>query len=184
MPLGIGNEAGSRKSVEPAFLVLGKLRRAHGVLGELTLELFTSMLELLDTGKIVFVGEKHVAFTIKSIRPKGEYLLLRFSEINDRTHASELTNQLVYTKSEELPILPEGEFYLHELIGLDVYDTEGNYLGKLVEILQTGANDVYLVRDSSGTEILIAAVEEQIIDIDLEKEKITVSILPWYGEGD
>ncbi|NLN69259.1 MAG: 16S rRNA processing protein RimM [Chloroflexi bacterium] len=183
MPLRFGNDAGSDRNAEPAFLVLGKLRRAHGISGELTLEVYTRMPELLDAGQVIFIGETYQAFTIQSTRPKGKLLLLKFAEIKDRTEASALTNQLVYTKSEHLPSLPEDDFYLHELIGLDVFDTDDNHLGVLTEILETGANDVYLVRDSAGVEVLIAAVEEQILEIDLEQGRMTVLIIPWYGEG-
>jgi 16S rRNA processing protein RimM len=95
-----------------------------------------------------------------------------------------LTNQLVYTRSDHLPGLPEGEFFFHELIGLDVFDTEDHYLGVLTEILETGANDVYLIRDQAGGEVLIAAVDENILEIDLERGRMTVAVIHWYGEGD
>lgn len=184
MPLRIGNDAGSRKNVEPAFLVLGKMRRAHGVSGEIALEIYTRMPELLDVDQVVFVGESHQPFTIQATRPKGELLLVKFLEVKDRTEASALTNLMVYTQSEQLPVLPDDEFYLHELIGLDVFDTDEQYLGVLTEILETGANDVYLVNDADGVEVLIAAVEERILDIDLDQGRMIVSTIQWYGEGD
>jgi 16S rRNA processing protein RimM len=184
MPLRIGNDAGSRSNAEPAFLVLGKLRRAHGVSGEIALEVYTRMPELLSVDQVVYVGETYQPFTIQSTRPKGELLLLKFLEVKDRTEASDLTNLLVYTQSEQLPVLPEDEFYLHELIGLDVFDTDDHYLGVLTEIIETGANDVYLVRDAAGDEVLIAAIEERILEIDLDQGRMIVSTIQWYGEGD
>lgn len=184
MPLRIGNDAGSRNTAEPAFLVLGKLRRAHGVLGEVALEVYTRMPELLAAERVVYIGETYQPYTIRSTRAKGDLLLLKFVEIDDRTEASQLTNLLVYTQSRQLPPLPEGDFYLHELIGLDVFDTDENYLGELTEILETGANDVYLVRDEAGNEVLIAAIEERILEIDLDKGRMIVSTIQWYGEGD
>ena len=185
MSLRIGNDAGSQRNAEPAFLVLGKLRRAHGVVGEIALDVYTGMPELLDVNRVVFVGENHQPLTIQSTRPKGAALLLiKFVEVNDRTEVSALTNLLVYTQAEQLPALPEGEFYLHELIGLEVYDTDEAYLGVLTEILETGANDVYLVKDPSGNEVLIAAVEERILEIDQDARRMIVSTIEWYGEGD
>lgn len=184
MPLRIGNEAGSRKNAEPAFLVLGKLRRAHGVFGEIALEVYTQMMELLAVNQVVYIGETYQPYTIQAARSKGELLLLKFVEVDDRTEASQLSNLLVYTQKGQLPPLPEGDFYLHELIGLNVYDTDNAYLGELTEILETGANDVYLVRDASGNEVLVPAVEEWILDIDLENARMVVSKTHWYGEGD
>jgi 16S rRNA processing protein RimM len=65
-----------------------------------------------------------------------------------------------------------------------VYDADARYLGVLTEILETGANDVFLVRDDAGGEVLIAAVDEQIVEIDLDMGHIIVSTIEWYGEGD
>jgi len=177
-------DAGLQSNGKPAFLVLGKLRRAHGVRGEIPLELYTQMLELLLPDCVVFVGEERQPYTIESIRWKQELLLLKFHGINDRTVVSELTNELVYVNTEALPSLSEGDFYLHELIGLKVYEEDSLFLGVLTEILETGANDVYLIKNDAGEEILIPATEEMILEIDLDQEKMIVSRMEWYGEGD
>jgi len=182
MPQHKKNNAGSQRSREPAFLVLGKLRRAHGVRGEIPLELYTQLLELLVPESIVYVGEEHQPYTIEKTRWKQDLLLLKFHEIDDRTIVSELTNELVFVKTEQLPGLPEGEFYFNELIGLDVYEDEGHYLGKLIQILETGANDVYLIQAENGEEILVPAIEGTILQIDLELEKMIISKMEWYGE--
>ncbi len=184
MPLNNGNDAGSQTNTEPAFLVLGKLRRAHGVRGEIALEVYTRMPELLDPDRVVYIGEEHQSYTIDQTRWKQDLLLLKFAGIDDRTAVAELTNLLVYTPTRDLPGLPDDEFYFHELIGLDVYDADERYLGVLTEILETGANDVFLIRDERGKEVLIAAVDEHILEIDLEKGHIIVSTIEWYGEGD
>lgn len=178
------HDAGSQKASEPAFLVLGKLRRAHGVMGEIPLEIFTQMLELLTPDSLVYVGESHEPYKIESTRYKNDLLLLKFYTINDRTIASTLTNELLYVAVDQLPQLPEDEYYLHELINLDVYQEDGIYLGILTEILETGANDVYLIEDDAGKEILIPATEEMILEIDLEKNKMIVGKMEWYGEGE
>lgn len=184
MPHKNDHDAGSRLVSEPAFLVLGKLRRAHGVMGEIPLEIYTHMLELLTPDSLVYVGEAHHPYKIESTRYKNDLLLLKFFSINDRTLASTLTNELVYVAVDQLPTLAEEEYYLHELIGLDVYQEDELYLGVLTEILETGANDVYLIEDKEGREILIPATEEMILEIDLENNKIIVGKMVWYGEGE
>jgi 16S rRNA processing protein RimM len=184
MPQRFGNGAGSRTSSEPAFLVLGKLRRAHGVLGEIAMEVYTRMLELLEPEREVYVGETYQPYVIERTRWKQDLLLLKFFQIDDRTAVSSLTNALIYVRADQLPSLEEDEVYLHELLGLDVYETSGHYLGVLTEILETGANDVYLVRNVAGEEVLIAAVEDRILEIDLDHGKMIVSTIEWYGEGD
>lgn len=176
--------AGLQSNGKPAFLVLGKLRRPHGVQGEIPLELYTQMLELLLPDCVVFVGDDHQPYTIEATRWKQDLLLLKFEELNDRTVVSELTNELVYVKTEALPPLSEGDFYLHELIGLQVFEENGLYLGVLAEILETGANDVYLIKNDAGEETLIPATEEMILEIDPVQKKMIVSRMEWYGEGD
>ncbi len=176
------NNAGSQSSREPAFLVVGKLRRAHGVRGEIPLEVYTHLLELLIPNRIVFIGEEHQPLTIEKIRWKQDLLLMKFHEIDDRTIVSELTNKLVFVKTEQLPGLPKGEYYQHELIGLDVYEADGRYLGELKQVLETGANDVYLIQDENGEETLIPATEEMVLEIVLESNTMVVSKMEWYNE--
>ncbi len=184
MPQTSEDYAGSQPNSEPAFLVLGKLRRAHGVQGEIPLEIYTQLLDLLVPDSQVLIGEEHQPFTIEATRWKNDLLLLKFKEINDRTEVSTLTNELVYVKTDQLPPLGKGEYYFHELIGLNVYEQNGEYLGVLMEVLETGANDVYLIQNDSGEEILIPAIEQTILEIDLNQEKMVVSRLEWYGEGE
>lgn len=182
MPQIEENNAGSHPSREPAFLVLGKLRRAHGVRGEIPLEVYTQMLALLVPDSVVYIGEEHQPYTIEKTRWKQDLLLLKFYEIDDRTVVSELTNELVFVKNEQLPGLPDDEVYFHELIGLDVYEDGGQYLGELTQILETGANDVFLIQSEKGEEILVPAIEETILQIDLESGKMIISKIEWYGE--
>lgn len=184
MPQISETESGSPHKGEPAYLVLGKLRRAHGVKGEIPLEIYTQMLELLIPEKTVFVGEDYQPYTIEKTRWKQELLLIKFKEIQDRTTVSELTNELVYVKSSQLPPLPTGDFYYHELIGMDVFEPDGHYLGVLVEIIETGANDVYLIRNEANEEVLIPATEEMILEVNPNQDEMIVAKIDWYGEGD
>ncbi len=184
MPQKKANDAGSQFNSEPAFLIVGKLRRAHGVHGEIPLEIYTSLLDLLSPDRVVYIGESHQPYTIEKTRWKNELILLKFKEINDRTLVSELTNSLAYVRTADLAPLPDGEFYMHELIGVKVVDQEGADLGVLTEILETGANDVYLVEGHDGEEFLFPAIPDVILEIDLEEGVMIVAPQDWYGEGD
>ena len=148
------------------------------------MEIYTQLLDLFTPGRVVYLGEDHQPYTIESTRWKQDLLLLKFKEISDRTIVSALTNQFVFIKSDQLPELTGGDHYTHELIGLNVYETDGTFLGVLEQILETGANDVYLVRGDEGQENLIPATEEMICEIDLEAAKMIVSKMEWYGEGE
>jgi 16S rRNA processing protein RimM len=82
----------------------------------------------------------------------------------------------VYVKTKDVP-LPAGQHYKHELLGLNVVDEAGNPLGKLVEILETRANDVYVVKDDSGKEILLPAIPSVILDLDIDRGFMRVHLL-------
>jgi len=184
MPEVTGMEPGSHADREPDFLVVGKLRRAHGVKGEIPLELYSQMLELLAPEQVVFIGESHIPYTIEKTRWKQNLLLIKLMGISDRTNVSKLTNELVYVQRSQLPGLEEGEFYYHQLIGLRVYDRNDIFLGVLREILKTNANDVYVIKNDDGDEVLIPAIEDMILDIDIEQQRMVVGEMEWYGEGD
>ena len=92
-------------------------------------------------------------------------------------------NQWVYVKAADVPPLPEGQYYKYELIGLDVVDDQGNALGKLNEILETGANDVYVVKNESGKEILLPAIPPVILDVDMGQRVMKVHLLDGLVDG-
>ena len=88
-------------------------------------------------------------------------------------------NYILYIKADDLPSLPEGEYYHHELLGLRVTDEAGQDLGRLDQILETGANDIYLVKTPEGKELLLPAVEEVVLEVNLDQGVIRVRPPEW-----
>ena len=170
--------AGSPPPGEPAFLVVGKLQRPHGLRGEIIMEVITDFPERLRTGVTVYVGEAHQPQRIRGRRIHGKGLLVAFDSVSDPEAAGQFRNQLVYVRSDDRPSLPEGEYYHHQLLGLSVESDEGQVLGRLEQILGTGANDVYIVRPEEGPEILLPATDEVILEVNLEQGKVKVHLLP------
>ena len=170
------NSSGSPDG-EPVYLVVGFLRRAHGVHGEIILDLHTDFPERLRSGKKLFIGEERKPMTLSDSRPHAKGMLLKFKGIETPEEAGQLRNQWVYVKATELPKLPEGKIYQHELFGFAVVDEDGNALGELVEIIETGANDVYVVRSESGKEILLPAIPSVILEADSTQRVMRVHLL-------
>jgi len=162
---------------EPVHLAIGFLRRPHGVRGEIIMDLHTDFPERIKSGRKVLVGEKRQPLTFDAVRPHGNSLLVSFRGVDTPEQAAAFRNQWVYVKSSELPPLPEGQYYEYQLIGLDVVDEDGAPLGKLAEILETGANDVYVVRDQNGGEILLPVIPSVILKRDMERRLLTVRLL-------
>lgn len=170
---------GSPSSSEPVFLLVGKFRSAHGVKGEIGMEVLTDFPERLAPGSVVFVGEDHRPLKITAIRWKNTVMLLSFEGVSDRDQAAYMRNLNVYTRAEHLPKLPQGEYYHHELIGLRVVNEAGDLIGRLDEILETGANDVYVVKPETGNDILFPAIDSVILAVDLNKGEMVVRPPDW-----
>ena len=86
---------------------------------------------------------------------------------------------MLMVRVENLPPLPVGEYYIHELIGLSVVDVDNDaYLGEITEIIETGANDVFVVRSNQGSEILLPDIDEVILAIDIDRKEVRVHLLP------
>ena len=162
---------------EPVYLVVGFLRRAHGVQGEMIMDLHTDFPERLHRGRKLFIGEEHKPVTLSSVRSHAKGMLVKFQGIETPEEAGQFRNQWIYVKATDVPSLPEGKIYQHELFGFAVVDEEGHLLGELVEIIETGANDVYVVRDSSGHEILLPAIPSVVLEVDSARRLMRVHLL-------
>lgn len=170
---------GSPISGEPTYLVVGKLRRPHGVKGEIMMDVLTDFPQRLRRGKEVFVGPQHNPWVIRSVRTKDQALLVSFEGLEDCDQVGVLRNLDVYIRASNLPELPDGEYYYHQVLGLRVVDEAGSEMGTLVEILETGANDVYVVRDHQGHEILLPVIDDVICAVDLVRGEIRVRPQNW-----
>ena len=173
------NNAGSPDSREPVFLVVGRLQRPHGVTGEIRMEIRTDFPERLRKGRTVYLGPEHYPVKLAAVRTADAALLIRLEGISDRDQAGLLRGKEVAVQADSLPNLPEGQYYHHQLIGLQVVDESGQDLGVLDQILETGANDVYVIKPAEGPELLIPAIEEVIQAVDLKKGRMTVRPQSW-----
>lgn len=171
--------AGSPNPGESVFILIGKVQRPHGVDGDLLVHSISEAPERFSPGTTVWIGESHQPYTIQSRRFTDRSQILHFRGLSSPEDASVLNNQLVYTQQSLLPPLPEGEFYHFQLIGLTVEDETGAKIGTLREVLTTGANDVYLVSDETGKEILIPAIESVVLNTDLEQKKMVIRPQEW-----
>ena len=115
--------------------------------------------------------------TLASARPHQAGLLVRFKGVNTPEEAGRYRNTWVYIKSSDAPPLPEGRIYQHELLGFRVVDDNDQPLGELVEILETGANNVYIVKNEAGGELLLPAIPSVILEVDPGQRMMRVHLL-------
>ncbi|MEV5123568.1 ribosome maturation factor RimM [Streptomyces decoyicus] len=162
-------------------LVVARIGRAHGIKGEVTVEVRTDEPELrLAPGAVLATEPSSVGpLTIATGRVHSGRLLLRFEGVADRTAAEALRNTLLIAEvdPEEVPEDPE-EFYDHQLIDLDVVTRDGTEIGRISEISHLPYQDLLVVQRPDGSEVLIPFVSEIVPEIDLEEQRAVVDPPP------
>lgn len=170
--------AGSPLPGEPAFLAVGKLRHPHGVRGEMLMEVFTDFPERLQPGVVLFVGQAGTQLRLIKSRQHREGLLMTFEGFTSPEEVGLFRNQIVYVRTADRPPLANGEYYHHQLIGLQAVSDAGKTIGIVTAILETGASDVLVILPETGPEILVPVVDSFIREIDLDKRTISVQLIP------
>lgn len=171
------------RASEPRFLAIGHVVGVHGIRGELKVELLTQDPHRFSQLERVFVGlegQEPVPWALEAYRLHKGRALLKLAQCNDRSTAETLRGYLIQVPFSEAIPLEENEYYEHQIVDLDVWTVGGEHLGQVVEIIYTGANEVYVVRsvDPQRREILIPAIEGVVLTVDLEASRLVVELPP------
>jgi 16S rRNA processing protein RimM len=142
------------------------------------MEVITDFPERIRRGVTVYVGETHLPVVLHSSRSGGSVMLVAFEGYENPEAMAGFRNAYVYVRAEDRPPLPQGEYYHHQLLGLRVVTDQGQVLGNLSAIIDNPANDIYIVRPEHGPEILLPAIEQVILEIDLPGGEMLVHLLP------
>jgi 16S rRNA processing protein RimM len=162
-------------------LVVARIGRAHGIKGEVTVEVRTDEPEVRLAPGAVLLTDPATAgpLTIETGRVHSGRLLLRFEGVADRTAAEALRNTLLIAEidPDELPE-EEDEYYDHQLIDLDVVTADGVEVGRITEISHLPSQDLFIVERPDGSEVMIPFVEEIVTEIDLEEQRAVITPPP------
>jgi len=166
---------------KPEYLILGEILRPHGVRGELKVRILTDYPERIGELEYVYLATKPDArkitrYPVKGMRMNQEYGLLSLQNVSDRSQADVLRNLLVMVHIEDAVPLEDGEIYLYELIGLEVRTEGDESLGKIKDVLETGANDVYVVDSPAFGEILIPITDDTLLETNVEGGYVLVAL--------
>jgi len=165
-------------SPEPSFLVIGVVGKAHGIGGEVRVIPETDQPERFTWLQVVYVGEEEPQpVVVESARVHQNTVLLKLTGYDDRDAAETLRGEWLQVPEAEAIPLEEGEYYLYQIKGLSVVTEEGEALGELVDIIETGANNVFVIQGEQG-QLLLPDIDEVILNIDFEIGRITVHLLP------
>lgn len=145
------------------------------------MEAESDLIASLSPGDQVFIGPESAPHEIENLRPHRRRYLLSLKGCRTRNEAEAFRALEVKLRFDEVEALPEGTYYHWQILGLEVLTEEGRTLGEIQQIIETGANDVYVVRDQEGREFLLPAIESVIREVDLRAGRVTVHLLPGLG---
>jgi 16S rRNA processing protein RimM len=162
----------------PRWVAVGRITRTHGVKGDVAVLPLSQIESRFEPGSTLFLDERQDRpLTVESCRPHRQRLLVAFREIRDRTAADGLRGHYLFVLTSSTPPLPEGEYWIHDLIGCEVLTDEGRALGRVGEVIHTQANDVWAVRGEDG-EVLIPALKDVVRKMDVAGRRIVIREVP------
>lgn len=160
----------------PSHLVVGRILGPHGLKGEVKVEILTDFPERFGLLETVYLGEELSPVVIEGQRFNKNRIILKLPGCDDREGAGKLRGQFIHVPVEEAMPLGDGEYYLYEILGLEVWTEEGEYLGCVEDILFTGSNDVYVVKNGDR-EVLIPALSDVVTEVDTDRGRLTVRLM-------
>ena len=153
-------------------IIIGKLGKVRGLNGELNIIPLTDFENRFDDLEKVDIDGK--ILQVDYVKQIGKNLVIRFNNYTTRESAQKLTSKLMRVDKSEAAPLAEGEFYTFDIIGLEASDLNGNKIGIVTEVLKTGSNDVFVVKDSADRKVLIPALKRVIKKIDIENKVMLI----------
>ena len=149
---------------------------AWGIRGHVRVQPQTDLSERFERGSTLYLNGV-VTKVASSRQNKGGYVIL-FDSVPDRNMAETLRGSWLTIPECDLEPLPEGAFYHFQLVDMEVYTDEDEHLGQIAEIIETPGNDVYIVRKTNERDLLLPAIKDVILDVDVESSRMTVRLLP------
>ncbi len=161
------------------YFEIGQIVNTNGLKGFVKVKPFTDDIKEFETFETIYVQKKTelIEFKIESVRYAKNMVLLKLKGIDDIDSAEALRNLYIKVSREQLPELQENSYYIVDLLECEVVTVEGEILGKMDDVFNTGSNDIYVVKNEKGKQILLPAIKEVIKNVDIPNRKITVKLM-------
>ena len=158
---------------------VGIITQTHGIRGEVKVFPTTDDVSRFKKLKEVIMdnGRERLNLEIEGVKFFKQYAILKFKGYDSINDIERYKSAKLYIKREQAVKLKKDEYFIADLIGMEVVTENGEYFGKMKDVLTTGANDVYIVTREDGTEVLLPAIKQCVKSVDLEQGKITVHIM-------
>ena len=162
------------------YLEIGQIVNTFGIKGMVKIKPFTDDINRFDRLKKIYISNKNgkKEYQIQEVKYHKNMVLMKLEGVDTPEQADLLRQSyLLVDRADEEP-LEEGVYYIVDLLGLEVYTDDNKLLGKVEDIFNTGSNDIYVVKDEMGKQILLPGIPDVLKNVDLEKGKITVHLIP------
>lgn len=163
------------------YIEIGKIVNTHGLKGHVKVEPWCDGIETFEYLKRVFINNKE--YNVESVKSQKNLFLLKLAELNKVEEAELLKGKIINAQEDEMLPLPEGVYYIKDIIGLSVYEGE-KFIGEITDWIETGSNNVYVIKRSKGKDVLIPAIDSVIKEIDIENKRMSVNMLEGLMEDD
>jgi len=158
------------------LIVIGKIVAPHGVRGDVRVIPLTDFPDRFTVLKKILIDDVK-SLTVDGVKFHKQFVLLKFQGLNDRNAVEHLRGKLIKVKREDAVRLPEGHYFIGDIIGLQVFTEAGEYVGNISDVLQTGSNDVYVAEQEGKRPVLIPALKNVVKQIDIPNKQMIVSLL-------
>lgn len=160
------------------LLKVGVITTTHGVRGEVKVFPTTDAERFMELEYVILdTGREKRELTIQNVKFFKNLVILKFEGIDNINDIEKYKGKELWVPREEAQELDEDEYYIGDLIGMDVLLEDGTRFGILKDVMETGANDVYVVETEEGKEVLLPAIHDCIMDVDIEKNAMTVHLM-------
>ena len=161
------------------YLEIGQVVNVKGLKGEVKVNSYSEDSRRFEKIKTVFLKRKGEMkeYEIESVGYSKIQVILKLKGVDTVEEAEKLRNASILIDRAVLGELPEGKYYIADLIGLEVYTEENEYLGKVDDIYNTGANDIYVIKNDLGMQKLLPGIKEVIKEVKLDQGKIIVNLI-------
>lgn len=161
------------------LLEVGKIVNTHGLKGEVKIVPWTDSPDVFEDLEYVHVKSRaeNKILHISNIKYQKNNIIVKFKELNKIEEAEPLKNSVVLAPRDMLGELPEGVYYIADLIGLQVFDENEDLIGEISDVFSTGANDVYVVKRTEKKDLLLPVIENVILNVDIAQKKVVARIM-------
>lgn len=155
------------------YIQVGKIINTHGLKGDVKVLPLTDDIKRFSKLKNVYIGENKKKLEVSKVWYNKGYAMLAFKEYENINDVEKFKNEIIWIDEKDKIKLPKDSYFIHDLIGMEVYLKDESYLGKIEDVLTPGANDVYLVKNK-GKQYLIPAIKDVVKNIDIEEKKMII----------